>query len=88
MITLISVRPCSTDIRVSSPHSAIQYLRYFVHYCPESTRGSWGPSRAEVRALHGHTDINPWVRDGEPTCPRCGWPIDSKGHLANCGETT
>jgi hypothetical protein len=27
---------------------------------------------------------SPLVRDGEPTCPRCHWPINSQGHVANC----
>jgi hypothetical protein len=86
MTTLRSVRPCSTGIRVSSPHSAIQYLRYFVHYCPDFARGGWGLTRTEARALHGHTDINPWVKEGEPICPDCGWPLGSVGHEVNCCE--
>jgi hypothetical protein len=31
---------------------------------------------------------SPWVKDGEPICTDCHWPIDSQGCLANCGETT
>jgi hypothetical protein len=29
---------------------------------------------------------NPWVKEGEPICPRCHWPTDSQGHVANCEE--
>lgn len=45
-------------------------------------RGSYG------RGCQGWQAWQPWMREGETICPRCEWPFNSQGHLANCGETT
>jgi hypothetical protein len=37
-----------------------------------------------VESLPSIQNQSPWVRDGEPICPRCHWPVDSVGHVVNC----
>jgi hypothetical protein len=45
------------------------------------------PARGLFDSLPSIQNQSPWVRDGEPTCPDCYWPLDTIGHEVNCEET-
>jgi hypothetical protein len=46
------------------------------------------PARDPFDSLPSIQNQSLWVKEGEPICLRCHWPINSQGCLANCGEPT
>jgi hypothetical protein len=52
------------------------------------TVGTVRIQRASGTVRHGQArSENPWVKEGEPACSRCGWPLGTVGHEVNCEET-